>query len=333
MTREAKPPSPLVGERAGVRGPLSGPFELRRVSLPLVRPLVTASGTIEAREGFLVFIDGGVGEAMPLPTAGTETLDECRAALESGDPPRSAPCARFAIETAQLDAEAKRRGVPLARLLDAAPRSAVPVNALVTGDEVPSGFSSYKLKVGTPGDIERAIRLRERIGPRAELRLDANGTWSLPVAIEALGALERAQPSYCEDPLRDPGEAPKLRAHTRVRIAADAWLATHRARVVDEHLADVLVLKPAVIGGLKACQALAFEARARGIAVVVTTMLEGVVGRLAALHLAAALPSQHAAGLATGGLLARDHAPDPAPVCDGFMKLPGAPGLGVEVPR
>lgn len=315
-------------------------LQLRAVTLRL-RPFVTAAGTLEAREGFLVFIGDGVGEAMPLPSAGTETLAECRAALESAEGRELddvlAPCARFAIETALLDAEAKQRGVPLARLLDAAPRNAVQVNAVLDAStsSVPPGFSSYKLKVGTPRDLERAHQVRKQIGPNAELRLDANGAWTLPTAIEALRALEPARPSYCEDPLTRPDEVPLLRAHTRIAIAADQWLASPklRRRILEERLADVLVLKPAVIGGLKRAQALAFEARARGMAVVVTTMLEGVVGRLAALHLAAALPTQHAAGLATGGLLAEDHAAEPAPVRDGFMFLPRATGLGVEVPR
>ena len=317
------------------------PFSFVPVRLPMREPFVTAAGTLEAREGFLVFSGDGVGEAMPLPSAGTETLAECRAALEAfRDGARldelSAPCARFAIETALLDAEAKQRNLPLARLLDAAPRPAVQVNAIVAaGGEVPEGFRSYKVKVGTPGDLEHVHRVREQIGAAAELRLDANGTWSLPTAIETLKELEPARPSYCEDPLGRPDDVEALRGHTRIGIAADAWLSSsrQRAQVLERRLADVLVLKPAVLGGLRRCQALAFEARARGLTVVVTTLLEGVVGRLAALHLAAALPTQHAAGLATARLLARDHAADPAPVRDGFMALPPGPGLGVEVPR
>src|SRR5690606_18069536 len=96
-------------------GPPGEPrMKLVRVRLPLKRPLVTAAGTLTAREGFLVFVDGGVGEAMPLPSSGTETLEECRAALEAARDldEVQAPCARFALETALLDAEAKRRGVP-----------------------------------------------------------------------------------------------------------------------------------------------------------------------------------------------------------------------------
>ncbi|MBL8957465.1 MAG: hypothetical protein JNK82_42220, partial [Myxococcaceae bacterium] len=128
-------------------------LEIVPVRLPLKRPFVTAAGTIDVREGFLVRDGDGVGEAMPLPSAGTETLGECRVALEAvrdgGELPSGAPCAAFAIETARLDAEAKRRGVPLAKLLDAAPRTSVPVNAVVDGDDVPAGFASYKLKVGT----------------------------------------------------------------------------------------------------------------------------------------------------------------------------------------
>lgn len=299
------------------------------VRLPLKRPFATGADTITVREGFLVFIGDGVGEAMPLPSAGTETLEECRAALETGDH-TNAPCARFAVETAFMDAEAKQRGVPIARLLDPAPRSSVPVNAVVHDDEIPPGFSSYKLKVGTPHDLARAKRLRERIGLDAELRLDANGAWSLPTAIEMLRALEPLRPSYCEDPVADPSDAPKLRAHTKIPIAADAWMA-RPAQLLERRIADVLIIKPAVVGGLLRAHELAHEARLRGMSVVITTMLEGVVGRLAALHLAAAVKTQHAAGLATAELLAADHAEDPAPVRGGLITLPAAPGLGVEV--
>lgn len=338
-------------------------FELRAVRLPLVERFVTAAGTLEAREGFLVRVGKGVGEALPLPTSGTETLEQCRAALEAarvleGREARSvieveallsevnalelAPCARLAVETALLDLLGRELGLPVSQLLSQTARDQVQVNAVLDATDSAAvrarelrdeGFTSFKLKVGDAAGVERARQVREAIGPDAELRLDANGAWSLSDAASALRQLERVHPSYCEDPLAGPELVTALRAATTVGIAADAWLASAagRRQVIEGRLADVLVLKPAVIGGLRRALVLAAEGRARGMTVVVTTTLEGVVARLAALHLAAALPKGTASGLATGALLAKDHAVDPAPVVKGFMDVPARAGLGVEV--
>ena len=84
-------------------------------SLPLSSPLSTASGTIEAREGFVVRYDHrgetGVGEATPLP-GWTEPLDACETALRGVSDPVAA------LENGTLaDAPAARHGVSLAVLV------------------------------------------------------------------------------------------------------------------------------------------------------------------------------------------------------------------------
>ena len=61
-----------------------------------------------------------------------------------------------------------------------------------------------------------------------------------------------------------------------------------------------------------------------------TTTIDGVVARLAALHVAAAVPDIGACGLATGDRLARDLAPDPTRVADGEMTVPQTDGLGPD---
>jgi L-alanine-DL-glutamate epimerase-like enolase superfamily enzyme len=91
--------------------------------------------------------------------------------------------------------------------------------------------------------------------------------------------------------------------------------------------ADVLVLKPMALGGPDRTLDAARAARDAGADAVVTTTIDGVVARLGALHVAAAVPEVPACGLATGSLLAEDLAPDPAPVRDGSMAVPGGPGL------
>jgi o-succinylbenzoate synthase len=319
-------------------------LELRPVRLALRRPFAG----VAARDGFLVFAGGGVGEALPLPSAGTETLEACRSALERCrvDPlPESIadvaasleqllePCARFGVETALLDGLARRREVPLSRLFEPEPAPEARVNAVLDrATPVPLGFSAYKLKIREVGDIAWVQRVRGALGDDVELRLDANGAWTLATAVEALAKLESARPSYCEDPLSGPEQVPALRARTHVAIAADAWLAdaNTRGRVIEERLADVLILKPAVLGGLIATWKLAREVLPKGFGVVVTSALEGVVARLAALHLCAALRLERPVGLGTAGLLAADHAADPSPVLHGSMRVPPGVGLGLK---
>ena len=63
-----------------------------------------------------------------------------------------------------------------------------------------------------------------------------------------------------------------------------------------------VVLKPMVLGGLGRALRLGREALQRELQVVVTSSLDGAVARAGAAHLAAALGSPLAAGLATGRL-------------------------------
>ena len=87
------------------------------------------------------------------------------------------------------------------------------------------------------------------------------------------------------------------------------------------------------LGGVDRAREAARRARAVGVEVVVTTTIDAVVARTAAVHLAASLPDVPACGLATAELLADDLAPDPAPVENGRVRVPQNPGLGVAEVR
>jgi L-alanine-DL-glutamate epimerase-like enolase superfamily enzyme len=69
-----------------------------------------------------------------------------------------------------------------------------------------------------------------------------------------------------------------------VRTVEEGW------EVVRAKRADVLVLKPMAIGGLRATRALACAAIDAGLGVVVTSSFDTAVGVAGALHLAASLP-------------------------------------------
>lgn len=334
-----------------------------RFSLPLARPLATAHGTIDRREGFLVRVGGdavGLGESTTLP-GWTESLDDCRDALAAtlegvdglddvGDLPDLAatPAARHGLELALLDRTAKAAGVPLYRHLGGERRVVtVPVNATVgDGDveataagaraAVEAGYRTVKVKVGVRSvdeDVARLAAAREAVGSSVGLRVDANGAWGREEAEAAVEGVAEHGVAQVEQPL----EPTELAAHADLRgrgpdIALDEALQHHSVEaVLDAGAADVLVFKPMVLGGVGRAKQLADRARDAGVAVIVTTTLDAAVGRAAAVHLAAALDVDRACGLATADRLASDVAGDPAPVVDGGITVPQAGGHGIGV--
>jgi len=331
-------------------------------SLDLDSPLDTARGQLTQRRGFLVGGDAadiaGIGEATPLP-GWTESFDDCRdalAATESATPetapdPVTTPAAAHAVELARLDGRGRRQATPLAAILrqetfgvDAGsiPQQ-VPVNATIgDGDSastvaaaeaaITNGYECLKLKVGArslDADIARVRAVREAVGDAITLRVDANGALAVPTAEQAIDAFAALAVDYVEQPL----PADDLDDHRKLRdrgvdIALDESLASASvSAVLDADAADVVILKPMALGGpLQATQAAA-AARDAGVDPVVTTTIDAVVARTAAVHVAAAIPAVDPCGLATGSLLADDLAADPVTLAAGTASVPTGGGL------
>jgi o-succinylbenzoate synthase len=350
---------------------------LRPFRLRFARPLETAHGTIEAREGVLIEArDGegrtGLGEVAPLPAFGTESLPSALALLDrailgiSGSPPpdgagqverivsaaqlpSSAPASRSGLEQALLDLSARRRGLPLFRLLaetfaTAPPEARVPVSALLSerspaalaqeaGAARALGFTTVKLKVAhapLAEDLARISAVRAAVGPACGLRLDANGGFTPGQAAEALAAFAPFAPEFCEQPVA-PGQPEAWNELARLcPLAADESAADESeiAALLSSGVLVAVVLKPSSLGGLLSAGRLGLRSRARGADPVASTGLDGAVGRAGAAHLAAALGSRRAAGLATGHLLIEDRAADPTPPIAGSLVLSEAPGQG-----
>ncbi|KAB1188493.1 MULTISPECIES: o-succinylbenzoate synthase [Haloferax] len=335
-------------------------MRLREFSLGLRQPLSTAKGDIDRREGILVAVEmggtTGVGEATPLP-GWTESLAECRDVLESVGDPQTAlddgtldetPAARYAVSLALADATARAENRPLASTLATRSHTSLPVNATLGDagvestveaavDAVSTGFDCLKLKVGARSlddDIDRLRAVRDAVGPDVSLRADANGAWDRWTADRFLDAVEPLNLEYLEQPL----PAEELDGHAVLRRLHDTPLAIDESlaavspeRAIASNAADVLVCKPMALGGPDRVLSVAERAHDVGVDVVVTTTIDAVVGRVGALHVAAAVPGERAHGLATASFLETDLAPDPAPVRDGSMQVPDSPGLGIDV--
>lgn len=120
-----------------------------------------------------------------------------------------------AIDTALWDLMARRRGLPLWRLLGghdpAVPAYAggidleFPLDRLLrqTEDNLEKGFQAIKMKVGRERlaeDVERVRAMRELLGPDRPLMVDANMRWSADRAIQAARAFAPYDVYWLEEP-------------------------------------------------------------------------------------------------------------------------------------
>ncbi|KTG07516.1 mandelate racemase/muconate lactonizing enzyme family protein [Haloferax profundi] len=341
-------------------------MRVREFAVDLRRPLSTAKGDIDRREGFLVAVETadatGVGEATPLP-GWTESLAECRNALESVGDPETAltdgtlddtPAARHAVSLALADARARDEdrsltsSFALSSSLATDSHTSVPVNSTIGDsgvestveaamDAVAAGYDCLKVKVGARApedDIERLSAVRDAVGPTVSIRADANGAWDRWTADRFLDGIASLELEYLEQPLAAEvldGHAALRRLHDTPIALDESLAAVSPERAIASNAADVLVCKPMALGGPERVLSVAERAEDAGAGVVVTTTIDAVVARLGALHVAATLPRIRAHGLATASFLDADLAPDPAPVRDGAMTVPEGPGLGIDV--
>ena len=218
-------------------------------------------------------------------------------------------------------------------------RTAVPVNATVpavSADLVPEVLARFgrvdavKVKVAERGqslddDVARLRAVRSAL-PDAAVRVDANGGWDVPGAVEALARLAPVGLEYAEQPVPSIEGLAEVRtrlqdAGTPVLIAADESVRkeTDPLRVARAGAADLIVVKVAPLGGVR--RALDIVAQA-GLPAVVSSALDTSVGIRAGLALAAALPElPYACGLGTVSLFESDVTLDPLVADDGAIRL------------
>jgi O-succinylbenzoate synthase len=202
------------------------------------------------------------------------------------------------------------------------------------------GAKTFKVKVGRNlnEDVIRVARVFTN-APKASIRVDVNGLWSVDEALtnlyayyEEIGPLE-----YVEQPCATVEELRELKAKIKIplRIAADELIrkAVDPFAVDLTGAADVLMLKVQPLGGIKRSLEIAAH---HGLPVVVSSALESAIGIEYGLDLAASIKDlTFDCGLATGSLLAADVANHK--ILDGKIALgqisPQLDGLDVSPDR
>jgi len=188
------------------------------------------------------------------------------------------------------------------------------------------GCNTVKIKVGTKDDLAR-IREVFRINAAAQVRLDANGLWSVAEAKEILESLYSEFGSsldYVEQPCQMLAENKKLKKEISfpLKIAIDENL--RKSGNLNEILevADLLIIKVAPLGGVSACLQLIEKV---DIPVVVSSALESSIGISAGVSLATQLLSRNEPlvpfGLGTVALLEGDVVSNPLLPMNGKIKV------------
>ena len=331
-------------------------------ALAFREPYVTAAGRLDRREMALLRLrseDGlvGLGEAVPLSLRGgaalgqvvaelerlgeRETIDEASLGHDAGA--FSAP-ARCAALTALLDLRGRR----VAAESDATVGPSPPVRCnatLIAADpaEVVSaaerwaadGFSSFKLKLGTGDDAAQVRAVREALGPRARIRVDANGTWDVETAKRTLGELEPYEVELAEQPVATLEEAMEVARSTSIPIAGDENIESRAdaERAAAMEACQMSGIKLSKVGGPEAAIEIA-----EVLPSYLSSALDGPVGIAAAAQVAETLRDAAgnagpdlAHGLATQRLFASTIASTECELRGDMLYSPDGPGLGVEI--
>ena len=325
-------------------------------------PYVTATGRLDRREMVLLRLRSeeglvGLGEAVPLSLRGgtsltevvteltllgeRETLDE--ATLRGDALSLSAP-ARCAALTALLDLRGKRAAAE--GRTAAGPSPPVRCNAtLVAGDPTSvvagaerwaaDGFSTFKLKLGGGDEAATVRAVREALGPRARIRIDANGAWDVATAKRTLGELEPYEVELAEQPVATLEEAMEVARSTSIPIAGDESIESRAdaERATAMEACRMTGVKLSKVGGPEEAIEIA-----EVLPAYISSALDGPVGIAAAAQVAATLGEAAgdggrdlAHGLATQRLFASTIASVECRPEGDMLHTPEGPGLGVEI--
>ena len=277
----------------------------------LALPMRTTFRSLDVRETALIKGESGWGEFAPfVEYSDQESLPWLESAIEAADKP-----------------------------LSPALREAIPINATVpaSNDEAEveqilswyPGVDTVKIKVGTgiKEDLARIQEVRKHL-PKAEIRVDVNGTWSVKEALSNISAIYEVTGDlleYVEQPVASLDELKQLKEgmSVDVKIAGDEVLrkAKDPFAISLDGAIDILMLKVSPLGGIKRAMDLASHHK---LPVVISSALESAVGISHGLALAARVPRlDYACGLGTSALFNQDVSD--FPIVNGAIKAASYP--------
>ena len=203
------------------------------------------------------------------------------------------------------------------------------------------GFRVHKLKAGVlDPDVELAAlrAISDRFGGKHQVRIDPNGRWKMETALRIGKQLQNLPLEYYEDPVRGQKAMGEVRLKTGLTMSTNMCVTSFDdvPEAVREKPIDVVLADHHFWGGIPACQALGTLAPSLGWRVSQHSNNHAGITMAAMIHMAAVVPQLtiasdthypwlvESADIIAGGKL---------PIAGGRMKIPAAPGVGVELDR
>jgi len=201
------------------------------------------------------------------------------------------------------------------------------------------GFRVLKLKAGVLApalEIETLRLLRARFGPAVGLRVDPNGGWSVPQALDALPALEEIGLEYYEDPVSGADAMAEIARRTSLPLATNMCVTgfADLPDAVARRTAQVILADHHWWGGVGALRHLGRCCETFGLGLSQHSNTHLGISLAAMVHAAATVPhltyasDTHYPWQQGWDIVNEPFVFDPT---DGTLPVPTTPGLGVTL--
>ena len=302
--------------------------EIYKYAIPML-PFTIATGTMHFAQNIFIRIhtdEGiiGVGECSAFPMIAGETQNTCFelskdfAALWKGKDALLIDdrlnelhlfiagnyTAKSTFDMALYDIAAKHAQQPLYKFLGGEKReleSDLTIgidsaeNMVATAKKfVDDGVTMIKVKLGkkVDDDIERIKQIRNAVGEKTILRIDANQGWEFDDAVNALQQLAVYNIQFCEQPMRKYNDEllPQLCKRSPIPVMADESVFTHydAERIIRNNAATYINIKFAKSGGINEATKINAVAEKNNMSCMLGSMLESRLALTANVHFAMA---------------------------------------------
>lgn len=260
--------------------------------------------------------------------------------------------AKCAIETALLDIEGKRLGLPVSELIGGRVRDRIEVAWTLASGNTATDIAEakqmvaqkkhriFKLKIGSNSildDVKHVLAIKKAM-PDCRITVDVNQAWTELEAMKGISLLQAGGVDLIEQPvsMRNKAALKRLKEHFEVAIMADEIVQDpqNAFHLAADHCADVFAVKINQAGGLKAACLIGQMAQLAGIELYGGTMLEGPIGTAASAHVFSTYPSLGFDTELFGPLLLTDDVlAQSLDYHDFGLTVPTGAGLGIEVDK